>query len=356
MSDRRDRFRGLILGTAVGDALGLPAEGISRRRSRKLFTGRWRHRFLFGRGMVSDDTDHTVFAAQSLLAHPNSPEDFARRMAGCLKWWFLSLPAGIGWATLRAILLLWIGFPPDRSGIFSAGNGPAMRSAPIGAFFSEDMAARENFVRASTRLTHTDPKALSGAKAVADTAAWIIMKNPVQRPDLKEFSDMLARAGDGEDSGWDGLSGLIVQAAVRDLSVIEFAEMLGLSRGISGYVYHTVPVALYACYRHFGDFEATLGSVLDCGGDTDTVGAIAGALAGAVAGESGIPPDWIKGIWEWPRSVSVLREMADQLEKKSRNLSEGSPVKYFRAGILPRNLFFLCIVLVHGFRRLLPPY
>lgn len=356
MSERRDRFRGLVLGTAVGDSLGFPAEGISRRRSRKLFTGRWRHRFLFGRGMVSDDTDHTVFVIQSLLAHPDSPRKFARRMAGCLRWWFLSLPPGIGWATLRAILLLWIGFPPDRSGIFSAGNGAAMRAAPIGAFFSADMTARENFVRASTRVTHTDPKAMSGAKAVAEIAAWIVMKHLSHRPDVKQFSDMLARAGEGEDTGWEGLTGLIAQAAIRDLPVCEFADMLGLSDGISGYVYHTVPVALYAWYRHFGDFEATLSSVLECGGDTDTVGAIAGALAGTVTGESGIPKDWVEGIWEWPRSVKILREMADRLEKKSRNLSEHAPVKYFHPGILPRNLFFLCIVLFHGFRRLLPPY
>jgi len=356
MPDHRDRFRGLILGTAVGDALGLPAEGISRTRVQKLFTGRWRHCFLFGRGMVSDDTDHTVFVVQSLLAHPDSPGKFAERLAQCLKWWFLSLPAGIGWATLRAIFLLWAGFPPDRSGIFSAGNGAAMRSAPIGAFFSANIGARENFVRASTRLTHTDPKAMIGAKAVADIAAWIIMKHPVQRPCAEEFSDMLARAGEGENTGWEGVAGLTAQAALRDLSVCEFADMLGLSTGVSGYVYHTVPVALYAWYRHFGDFEATLSSVLNCGGDTDTAGAIAGALAGAVTGESGIPKDWMEGIWEWPRSVNVLREMADRLEEKSRNLSKGRPVKYFLPGILPRNLFFLCIVLFHGFRRLFPPY
>lgn len=356
MSDRRDRFRGLILGTAVGDSLGLPAEGISRRRGRKLFPGRWRHRFLFGRGMVSDDTDHTVFVAQSLLAHPDSPEQFAKRLAGCLQWWFLSLPAGIGWATLRSILLLWAGFPPDKSGVFSAGNGAAMRAAPVGAFFSSDMVARDAFVHACSRLTHSDPKAIIGAKAVADAAAWIIMKNPVRRPDVKEFSDTVTRAGKGQDTGWEGVAGLMAQAVVRDLSVYEFADMLGLSGGISGYVYHTVPMALYAWYRHFGDFEATLSSVLDCGGDTDTVGAIAGALAGSVTGESGIPKDWLEGIWEWPRSVNLLREMADRLEEKSRNTAEHPPVKYFRPGILLRNLFFLCIVLAHGFRRLLPPY
>ena len=67
----------------------------------------------------------------------------------------------------------------------------------------------------------------------------------------------------------------------------KIAESLGLSNGVTGYVYHTVPVAVYAWYRHFGCFEETVVAVLDCGGDTDTVGAIAGALAGAVAGGAG---------------------------------------------------------------------
>ena len=126
--DRTERFRGLMLGTAVGDALGLPAEGISRRRGRKLFRGRWRHRFLPGVGMLSDDTEHTVFVAQSLLAHPDSAGRFVRRLAWCLRLWLVTLPAGVGFATLRSIFLLWVGMPPGRSGIYSAGNGPAMRS------------------------------------------------------------------------------------------------------------------------------------------------------------------------------------------------------------------------------------
>ncbi len=86
--------------------------------------------------MVSDDTDHTVFVAQSLLAHPDSPERFAGRLAWCLRLWLLTLPAGVGFATLRSILRLWIGMSPSRSGVYSAGNGPAMRAAPIGAFFA----------------------------------------------------------------------------------------------------------------------------------------------------------------------------------------------------------------------------
>ena len=294
-----DRFRGVILGTAVGDAIGLPAEGLTPSRARKLFQSRWRHRLIIGRGMVSDDTDHTLFVAQGLLAHPKSVELFARRLAWCLRLWFLTLPPGIGLATLRAILRLWLGFNPLRSGVYSAGNGPAMRSAPLGAFFASFPERMDVYVKASTRVTHTDPRALIGAAAVAQLTAWSIRDQLMEKPQWKEFSRVLEKTN-RQDQEWSKLVGSIGAAVQQDLSVQEFAGSLGLSRGVTGYVYHTVPVVVYAWYRHFGDFEATVSAVLNCGGDADTTGAIAGALVGAVTGEQGIPEDWLKGLCEWP--------------------------------------------------------
>ena len=98
-----DRLAGILLGTAVGDALGLPAEGLSPRRRQRLMPGPWRHRLLFGRGMVSDDTEHALFVAQSLLRHPADAEAFQRRLAWHLRWWFAGLPAGIGMATAQGV-------------------------------------------------------------------------------------------------------------------------------------------------------------------------------------------------------------------------------------------------------------
>ena len=128
-----DRLAGVLFGTAVGDTIGLPAEGMSRQRLKKIYRGKWRHRFIFHSGMISDDTEHTIFVSQCLLAHAKSPYRFGKRFSWCLRWWLLSLPAGVGFATLRAILKLWVGFSYRTSGVFSAGNGPAMRAAIIGA-------------------------------------------------------------------------------------------------------------------------------------------------------------------------------------------------------------------------------
>ncbi|MFO1372909.1 MAG: ADP-ribosylglycohydrolase family protein [Candidatus Competibacteraceae bacterium] len=349
------RLRGLLIGTAVGDALGLPAEGLTRQRVQRLYKGHWQHRLVFGYGMVSDDTEHTIFVAQSLLRYPNSPPRFARRLGWCLRGWLLSLPAGIGFATLRAILKLWLSFPPQRSGVYSAGNGPAMRVAIIGAFCADAPEQRAAYVAASTRITHIDPKALTGATAIAELAAWIIRDRLTQRPPLDAFLTLLRSCGP-DDREWLVAVDAIAQAAYAEQSVTKLADRLSLAKGVTGYIYHTVPVVAYAWFRHCGDYRQTLTAVLDCGGDTDTTGAIVGALAGATVGDTSIPAEWQTGIADWPRSLSLLRTLADRLATVITTGQSAAPVRYFWPAILPRNLVFLLIVLAHGFRRLLPPY
>jgi len=352
--DLNNRIRGVLVGTAVGDSLGLPAEGIPRSRIQKLFKRGWTHRFAFGRGMLSDDTEHAIFVAQSLIEAPESSALFTRRLAGRLKLWLLLLPAGVGFATLRAILRLYAGISPEDSGVESAGNGPAMRSAPIGAFFYDDPGLLSEYTAASSRITHRDARANTGALAVAKVIAWTIRDNLEQRPDRDAFISLLLSSGD--DAEWAGIIERMDKAIENEYTVGLFAEELDAGKGISGYVYCTVPLALYAWYRHFGDFRQTLQSVLDCGGDTDTAGAIAGAMAGAVTAEEGIPDAWINGVCDWPRSMGYITGLADNLASARNGASIGLEARYFWPALVPRNLLFLGVVLAHGFRRMLPPY
>src|SRR5262249_38435127 len=133
-----DSIVGCLLGTAVGDAIGLPSEGLSPRRQRRMFASIDSHRLLFGRGMTSDDTEHTCLLANALIESAGDEGIFQRELARGLRRWLLTLPAGVGLATLRATIKLCVGVGPQRSGVFSAGNGPAMRSALIGVCYGQD--------------------------------------------------------------------------------------------------------------------------------------------------------------------------------------------------------------------------
>ncbi len=220
-----------------------------------------------------------------------------------------------------------------------------MRSAVIGAFFADDLDRRRAFVAASTKMTHTDPRAEIAALAVAEATALIV------RGRHEEILSMLPCVGDNKE--WRALCQKLADAHSERLSVVDFANTLGLARGVTGYAFHTVPVAIYAVLRHPDCFRTALIDALNCGGDTDTVGAIVGGMMGARVGSTGIPAEWADRIAEWPCSLAVLKAIAREL---SGPTGTGKPVRYFWPGILLRNLIFLAVVLAHGFRRLLPPY
>lgn len=257
-------------------------------------------------------------------------------------------------ATARACVKLWCGCSPKHSGVFSAGNGPAMRASIFGAVLADD-AKRAAFIEASTRLTHTDPKALTGATAVAEIVCHVVRCDSRERPPVDGVLDLLRNIAPQDDE-WHGLLEQMRDAWANDLAVPDFADRLGLRKGVTGYTYHTVPVAVYAWHRHFGDFRQTLESVIACGGDTDTVAAIAGAMAGASVGPNGIPAEWIDGLRDWPINPARLHETAARLHQLVETGKSPGPLRCFWPGLIPRNLLFLCVVLCHGFRRLAPPY
>lgn len=351
---KKDACVGCLLGTAAGDALGLPLEGIGPRRAARMFADAGRHHFLFGKGMVSDDTEHACFTARALVLSRGRVDAFERRLAWSLRWWLLGLPAGVGLATLRSILKLWIGFPPRRSGVFSAGNGPAMRSPILGAALGHAPDDLRRFVRVSTRITHTDPKAYFGALAAALAAHQSVSESTLSPgrfldaltvlladESAEEFLDLVRRA---------------VESAIRNEPVSVFAGEIGSTNGVSGYTYHTVPCVLQVWFRHPDDFAGGIREIISAGGDTDTTAAILGGILGARVGKAGIPEPWLNNLIEWPRSASWIERLGGSVADVCEGEVEVTVPGYFVPAIPIRNLVFLLVVLFHGFRRLFPPY
>jgi ADP-ribosyl-[dinitrogen reductase] hydrolase len=345
-------FEGVLAGTAVGDALGLPAEGLSRARIRARWAGDWRMRLVAGRGMVSDDTDHALMVAESLLAEPSDPDRFQRELARRLRWWFAALPAGVGLGTARACLKLWLGVPPSKSGTGSAGAGPAMRSAVIGVFFADEPENRRRCVAASTSMTHRSWESLAAAEAVADAAALAVHSGGP--PELGAVMNVLATVS--EHAQWRDVLRTMLAALERGDSTSDYASSLGLERGASGFALHVVPLALHAWLRHGGDYEPAVCAALDCGGDTDTVGAVTGALCGVVGGPRSIPDRWRTRLWDWPDPLRRIAGLSAALGGLRCGLTAPQTMQRIRLPTLVRNSAFLAVVLAHGFRRLAPPF
>lgn len=349
--DAQQRIFGCLLGCAVGDSIGLPYEGLSRRRAIRFAKLPLEHRFVLGHGMVSDDTDHSIFVLQSLLVSKGDVAAFRKALAWRLRWWLITLPAGIGWATLRATVRMWFGI--RNPGVYSAGNGPAMRSAIIGALLAHDDVTRTAIVKSSTALTHTDARACAAASAIAEVAARIVRGEWLSRPSPQEFVAVLRNVSPDEHWQHAVLDVLSACNAPTGQDAMAIAEShFGGKSGVSGFAMHSVPFALVAWYANFGNFRATIGAIVHAGGDVDTVAAIAGALAGAQVTESGIPKSWVDDIVDWPHSVGYLRRLASAASEQP---SIAVPSPSFLA-LLLRGLLFTGLVLAHGLRRLLPPY
>jgi len=350
-----DAIIGCLLGTAVGDALGLCCEGISKSRQRRIYPDMNRYHLFFGRGMVSDDTEHACMVAQALIVSAGDVQIFANNLAWRSRWWLLGLPAGIGYATLRAILKLWLGFPPDRSGVFSAGNGAAMRSGIIGVCYGHDTQILCQLVKASTRMTHTDPKAEFGALAVA-IAAYMASSQSQADISPQKYYQTLQIVLPQEANEFLALMAKTVESVAAGNSTEAFAAQIRLSNGVSGYIYHTVPVVIHGWLRHQRDYRSAIVDIIRCGGDTDTTAAILGAIVGASVGKSGIPPEWMGGLCEWPRTVGWIEKLGRRLAQVTSDGIGQSALALPIYGLFLRNILFMLIVLGHGFRRLLPPY
>jgi hypothetical protein len=162
----------------------------------------------------------------------------------------------------------------------------------------------------------------------------------------------------------------VISSIERDQGAEAFADSMGLQKGISGYIYHTVPLALHVWLRHQDDLTKALEEIIGLGGDTDTTAAIVGALVGTSIGQEAIPHNYLDNLSEWPANVKWMINLGNKLavmieddldqdnndKKKSENLKRSDVPGLSIFHILLRNVFFIAVILLHVIRRMLPPY
>lgn len=299
------RFVGCLLGGAVGDALGMPFEGMSRREIFRLNGDRVID-FLPGKGLspgsYTDDTQLALALAKSIVETQDfDPRDYAVRIQAwrdaavapsftCL-WAALRLASGISW---RA------------SGLGSAGCGSATRAAPIGLLDLFRPRKLQRDAEDSSRITHTDDRAITGTIAVAYAVSQVI-----RDPDLRgvEFLTKVRDfVGHTSPEFYEKLSATIKYDGMRLHKGLEFI-------GTSGYVVETVISSLFLASQS-SSFGTGVLEAVNAGGDTDSIGAVTGAILGAKFGTGGIPLQWREGVQDSERlrelGESVYRVVADQ--------------------------------------------
>jgi len=296
-SHRNDAVAGALLGTFVGDALGMPYEGVSPTAVPARLDMVEARR---GRGTYTDDTEMMIVLAESLLEHGSVNEEqlaqaFVERC---------DPSRGYGAGTLEVLAGWRRGVPIDKAaqrlfgGEGSLGNGAAMRIAPIAVLFAESPDELHAQAERSARLTHAHPLAVDAATVQAAAiaaalrgegilpAAGAAAKHSVMR---RQLDRVAALVGSGLEP-----------------------EEVGDVLGNSALGHESVPTAIFAVASH-GGFEQAVSFAVRCGGDTDTLGAMAGALAGAACGRAAIPARWLDALENGPRGRRYVELLADAM-------------------------------------------
>lgn len=215
--------------------------------------------------------------AQSFAHQYNSERGYGPAMHGLLE----KIRNGEPWQQVASALF---------EGQGSYGNGAAMRVAPLGAFFADDLDLVVSEARKSAEITHSHPEAIAGAIAVSLAAAFACkLKNTRTWTSKSEFIEqIIPLVPDSE------VKSQIIRAAnlAENISVHSAAQILGNGTHVSAQ--DTVPFSLWCAAQQLDSYENALWLTVSGLGDRDTTCAIVGGIVALSAGRGSIPDEWLK--------------------------------------------------------------
>lgn len=322
----RHRFLGSLLGTFVGDALGMPVEGlapgaISYRHGvvRDMLEAR------LGKGTYTDDTEMAIAVAGSLVAHRGFD---GAHMAAALTAG-LDRVRGYGRGTLEALDRVAAGVPWQRAGAHiygsgSFGNGSAARAGPVGLLLHRNVPEAMETARAQSDITHSHPLGRAGAAVMAAGVALAVRWGTESRlaPGPASFLQPIAAGLHDNEHLFDECLDKVVHmlgqcpglpAEAGDEERAHVAIRVAAVLGNDSRAFHSVPAAFYSFLAHPEDPEQALITAVSLGGDTDTIAAMTGALCGAYRGAEAWPDRWIGALERGPRGRDYVTGLADDL-------------------------------------------
>ena len=321
--DYAAKFRGALVGSAIGDALGAPVEDSSPEEIAAMFGVVTDYRIDgYGTvdGSITDDTQMALCIATSLVEHGHlDADDVADRF---LAW--LPIGRGVGASTMQSLLAMRRGIPWWEAAEDSAGNGAAMRVAPIGLFHPADTAALAGDAALSAVITHANGMAAASAIAQAFAIAHLLHVEPGDFDAARLLSDMrrlVEEALPAMPDEADRLVGLLFEMGDR---LDDTPEELFAYTNNGAYVLESLPAAWWCFLRSPEDPEQVLVTAVNGGYDADTVAALAGALAGAYLGDEALPNRWLTGL----EYVDGIIGVADKLWRMSRLPGDPAQPRY----------------------------
>ena len=280
------RYRGCLLGLAVGDAVGTTVEFKPPGSFAPVTDMVGGGPFGLPAGAWTDDTSMALCLADSLLAERGfDPVDQLQRYVA---WWRNGSRSStgtcfdIGIATRSALSRFErTGEPyPGDADPRAGGNGPLMKLAPLPLAYARHPAAALERAALSARTTHGAPEAADACRYFASLLIGAVAGAPREELLAAGGYERFRELHEGD------LDPRVAKVAEGSFLRRDPPEIRG-----GGYVVHALEAALWAVHRN-DDFESTILAATNLGDDADTTAAIAGQLAGAIHGLDGIPAGW----------------------------------------------------------------
>jgi ADP-ribosylglycohydrolase len=286
------RFTGCIVGFAVGDALGMPAQFLTRDQIRTYY-GKSIVGFMKAHpghasdslveGSYTDDTQMMLAAAESLIECRGM--DAARQADALLSWYANAAPHRTPTrANIRACKHLSAGRPWSKSGVFSGGCGAAVRMPPIGLFYFRCPEALIRSALDACVMTHTDPRAKAASVAVAYLIARLVQTNEKSSPgeQVLETADKVASL----DQDMAAMLRWVTQMLHLD------PEEALFEIGTSSDAIEAIPAATYCFLKYPHQFQNAVLAAVNAGDASDSIAALTGSMVGAYSGIEAIPRQW----------------------------------------------------------------
>ena len=315
-----DRARGVMLGLAVGNLLGIPVEGWGYGEINRRYPDGVRDIDSYeAHSLMDDDLAQAVELSEALLKGGDYVGEFGERH------WARENGRGIGITTSRVISALEAGHRPPKAAriVYEespiAPNGGVMRCAPVALarFRQPELLVSDS--AATCVVTHY-ATASQWSCIIINAVIALLLRGA--EPDLCAL--MAAASADGcpalHDAALrDGIPSEVLASIVGGDPVFEDASWLRRDQRLIGHTLIAMQAGLWAAVTPLG-FESALRHVVEAGGDTDTNGAVAGAVLGARYGASAIPERWLDVIPQRGR----VEGLADGLAALARVNTEGS--------------------------------
>jgi ADP-ribosyl-[dinitrogen reductase] hydrolase len=316
-----NRFTGSIVGFAVGDALGMPTQFLTRDQIRRYY-GKAIAGFtkahpghasdFLPAGSFTDDTQMMLATAECLVECRKM--DPARQADSLLAWYLNTDPHRTPMnANLRACKHLSMGKPWIKSGVFSDGCGAAVRMPPIGLFFYRCPDALIRAASDDCMITHTEPRALAGSVAVAYLISRLVQSSEHCLPgnQVLETADRVA------DIDKD------IAAMIRWVTQITHIppEEALFEIGTSSDTIETVSAAIYCFLKYPRNFSHAVLAAANGGDASDSIGALAGSFVGAYSGQESIPEQWQRDIESADFLRGIAKSLADLACERDNELS-----------------------------------